>query len=265
MLLVHDGQRKTPNPQTLFQQCVRADEQISRTGRNGRKYPTPRLCFQPGMQHRNPQARLAAPVGQGAPMLLGQHFGGSHEQTLSTGPCDQQSRSERHCGLAAAHVALKQPLHRRRAGQVRKQNSHGAFLRRRGRKGQRAAHRRQHRFAIDVTTPARGVAGASPFQGQPDLHHEQVLEGQAHLRRGLPGQELCQFLAAKRGLGLMDLAQRLGDRGKAETLGHAPRQHIGHQSCRPLDRRGHQLFDDPARNLLHRRVARPQPEAGLIV
>jgi len=186
MLFVHNGQGEALNSQTLFQERVRAHQQISRPRRNRRKHPTPRLCLQPGVQHRNPQARLVAPASQGAPVLLGQHFGGCHEQALAAGPRNEQGGSKGHHGLAAAHVTLQQSLHGRRAGQIRKHGPDGAFLGRRGRKGQRGSRRREHRLAIDSTAPARGLAGAGPFQGQPDLHHEQILEGETLLRRGLP-------------------------------------------------------------------------------
>ena len=107
---------------------MRAHQQIDRATRSRRQHPAPLLGGKPRMQHPHPQARLATPGGQGASVLLGQHLGGRHEQALPAGARDQQGRGKSHCGLAAAHVALKQALHGRRAGQIAKQRPDSTFL-----------------------------------------------------------------------------------------------------------------------------------------
>src|SRR3954453_21199470 len=51
-------------------------------------------------------------------MLLGQELGGSHQRRLITVLDRQQRREQRHDRLAAADVALEQPMHAVWAGHV---------------------------------------------------------------------------------------------------------------------------------------------------
>jgi len=204
MLFVHNGQGEALNSQTLFQERVPCPQQISRPRRNRRKHPTPRLCLQPGVQHRNRRppccpsqprcARAARPA-----------LGGCHEQALAAGPRNEQGGSKGHHGLAAAHVTCNSRCMGvalvRSANTVRMARSWG----RRGRKGQRGSRRREHRSPSTAQRqPVAWRARARPGPARPAPRTN--LEGETLLRRGLPDQKLCQFLVGERGLRLMDLA-----------------------------------------------------------
>ena len=51
-------------------------------------------------------------------VLLGQHLGGRHQRPLVAALDGDQQRAHRHDGLARPDVALQQPVHRVRAGQI---------------------------------------------------------------------------------------------------------------------------------------------------
>ena len=54
-------------------------------------------------------------AGDGTEMLLGEDLGGGHQGALESGCRRRQESSQGHHGFAAAHLALEQPVHRRRA------------------------------------------------------------------------------------------------------------------------------------------------------
>ena len=61
-------------------------------------------------------------------MLLGEDLGRRHQRSLVTGLGGMQHGQRGDDGLAAADIALQQPLHRMRAGQVRGDLAPGAAL-----------------------------------------------------------------------------------------------------------------------------------------
>ena len=55
---------------------------------------------------------------QAGVMLAGENLGRRHERPLPAGAHDAGQGDRRHCGLAAAHVALQEAAHRDLGGQV---------------------------------------------------------------------------------------------------------------------------------------------------
>ena len=66
-----------------------------------------------------------------AVVLLGEHLGGGEQRGLAAGVDDAQHRPQRDQGLAGADLALQQPVHRVRLGEL------ALDLRRRPRAGRR--------------------------------------------------------------------------------------------------------------------------------
>ncbi len=143
---------------------------------------------------------------EGARVLLGQHLGRRHERGLEVVLGGQQHREQRHHRLAAAHVALEQPMH---------------------------AHRRRH-VGDDFLDGA--LLGAGQLEGErlAQLGGEVALHGEADAGTGLPGQparagqhqleqhQLLEGEAAAAGLGVVGL---LGPVQDGERLGE--RDHFG--------------------------------------
>ena len=69
--------------------------------------------------------------GDRAVVLLGEHLGRGEQRRLAAGVDDAQHRAQRDQRLAGADLALEQPVHRVRLGEV------GLDLRRRSRAGRR--------------------------------------------------------------------------------------------------------------------------------
>ena len=80
---------------------------------------------------------LSAERRDGREMLAHQNFGRRHQRGLPPGFDHGRGGQQRHHGLAGADVALQEPHHALRAGQVGDDVVHRAALRRRQRIGQR--------------------------------------------------------------------------------------------------------------------------------
>ena len=76
-------------------------------------------------------------------MLLGENFRGRHERGLHAAARREKCRSRRDGGLAAAHVALHQPVHRRAGGEVVRDLPQHLLLCRRQAVGERGVKFRQ--------------------------------------------------------------------------------------------------------------------------
>ena len=118
MLLVDDRQAQRREDHTVLDQRVRADQQVHLPlGHRLSHRPLVRLLHRAG-QPRHPRHRRIDPLNQLAVVLLGQDLGGRHQRHLVAAAHGLQRGKRRNHGLAAAHIALQQPVHRFGAPQV---------------------------------------------------------------------------------------------------------------------------------------------------
>ena len=146
----------------------------------------------------------------GGEMLAHQDFGRRHQRGLAAGLDHGRGGQQRHHGLAGADVALQQPHHALRAGQIGDDVVDGAALRGRQRIGQR-------RDDLGAKQAFAGAAAAGQLalmranQRERELAGEQFVVGEPR-----PGRALRQDVG---GLGrMMQGLQRLGEGRKARAL-----------------------------------------------
>ena len=162
---------------------------------------------------QGPGARLAlvAAGQQGAParadafqramVLAGEDFGGRHQRGLRAGLDRAQHGQHRHQRLAGADIALQQPQHAPRRGQVGVDLGQRVHLRLRRRPAERRQRLRPQR-AVARQCPARPVAHPPAHEGERDLPGQQFVIGQppprAWRRRRRRGVQQAQRLGEAR-------------------------------------------------------------------
>ena len=109
VLLVHHRDCEVAELEALLDQGVRADDDV-RERRVGR--------LRRAGHERAGDAELRADALDREEVLLGERLGRCHQRALTAGLDRAQERVERDDGLAGADVALEQPLHRGRAGEI---------------------------------------------------------------------------------------------------------------------------------------------------
>ena len=248
----------------LLDQRVGADDQLGRAARHrllrGALGRGRQATHEPG----DVDVERLQPLRDLAEVLLGEDFGRRHQRDLEAA-FDRPGRRQRgDHRLAAADVALHQPMHGARAAQVAFDLVPDAVLRRRQLERQRLAQlRRQFAGALQrVRTPllARFAGGA-----QRDLLRQQFVELQAlpggigalgqrlrigsrrwmvqALDRGLQrGQPELSKQACRQDLDDVDVAQRAVDALAQPGLGHA----LGRRIDRRQRRRQRNAFVDGA-------------------
>jgi hypothetical protein len=141
VLLVDDHGPERREIDALLDQRVGADHDVDLTAGQAGQDPAPIGCPDPvgeqldpdraGAEERRARIRHLDPVQQGPDprrVLLGQHLGGRHERALVPALDCGQQRPHRHHGLARAHVALQQAVHRVGCGQVGPDLGDGGLL-----------------------------------------------------------------------------------------------------------------------------------------
>ena len=163
-------------------------------------------------------------------MLPGQDFRRRHQRRLIAVGDAHQHRVQRDDRLAAADVALQQPVHRHVAGHVGGHFADRRLLARRQLERQPPANagvdlgrgRQRRRPKAELLLPAPGHDG--------QLQHEQLLKHEPPPRPG-------QFVRVLRG---MDRRQRLGERHQVELREQRRRKNLfqhRRQTARPPPRR----------------------------
>ena len=129
---------------------------------------------------------------EGIKMLLRQNFRGRHQGALFSVPGGAVRRGSRHHGLAAAHVALNQPVHRRALSEIRQDLLHRPLLGAGEGKGQRGIERLhieafiRRRLFLRPCRPHKGQSRGENkefFKDQPFFRHL----GLCHIRRLVDG------------------------------------------------------------------------------
>ncbi len=127
---------------------------------------------------------VAEQGGDRAVVLLGEHLGRRQQRGLAAGVDDAQHRAQRDEGLAGPDLALEQPVHRVRSGQVGVDLGPDLALAVGQRERQPRVERRQQRAVAPVARHrAQGAHRATPAR-QHELGDQRLLEAEVALRAG---------------------------------------------------------------------------------
>ena len=118
MLFVHDRQRQFGEDDRLLKQRVGADRDLHRAAGQSLQRQPPGLAGQSPGQPGHFDSQRFQPGSQVAVVLFRQQFGGGHQRRLGTVFHRPQRGGGGHHGLAGADIALQQPQHGPRLGQV---------------------------------------------------------------------------------------------------------------------------------------------------
>jgi hypothetical protein len=197
VLLVDDDESEVGEGDLVVEQRVGADEHL----RFAIERQVGALLLRRGAQE-HPYAERFEPALEGEVMLLGEDLGWRHQRGLRAGVDGQQHRRHRDEGLAAADVALQQPVHRPRRAEVGDDLLDRSLLRAGQVEGQ-------------AFVKALQQGGLGPLHPAAVVHDAGATPNDIELER----EEFLQSEASARGLGLFDrfremhLAKCLGARG----------------------------------------------------
>ena len=208
MLLVDHHQAELGERHVLLDDRLGADHQIDLSGGDQLQQGRP-LC---GRQAAGQLGAADLAGGQHAferqGVLPGENFRGGHQHGLVSVGHRQQHGVDGHHGLAAAHVALQEPVHGQRAGHVGGDLGDRPLLARGQLEGEEAAD-----AGVDL---GRGLQGRGlplvvlllPLDGQRQLQNQQLL-----IHQPPPGAVQTLLVGGK-----MDLRQRLAERPEVVGL-----------------------------------------------
>ena len=131
-------------------------------------------------------------------VLLREHLGGRHQRALVAALHAHQQRGDGNHGLARPDVALEQPVHRVRAGQVGRQLTDRIALGARERERKRVVEA-AHQLAVDLVTDAlRLTLQRALAHHQRELQPQQLVEDEALARRLGGGHRLRRVHVVER-------------------------------------------------------------------
>ncbi len=165
-------------------------------------------------------------------VLFRQNFAGRQKPRLAAGLHRPQQRVGGHQRLAAAHVALQQPLHGPDTAQVGVDFLHGPSLCFRGRKGeplQPSLHQRSGRRQRGAS-----IGASPPPESHGQAQDQQFFEGQSPPGGGQP----------VRIVGKMQLSQGVPSGEKRVDAQDVGRQNFGHPAGKRLQSRLHDAAHD---------------------
>ena len=118
MLLVDDGEREIVERDFLLEQRVGAEQEIDIAERQPVENGFALAAALAASENLDADAGGFRQRRDGLEMLTGENFGRRHEGSLPPGFDHRRRRDQRHHGFAGADVALQQPQHALRAGEV---------------------------------------------------------------------------------------------------------------------------------------------------
>ena len=212
VLLVDDDHAEAVERHALLDQGVGADDEVDRRRRRAR--PSTRLRSAPvtrlvssstrsgrSANRLSPRVGTAQPVEQPADaggVLLGEHLGRRHQRALVAALHGGQQRRDGDDRLARADVALQQPVHRVRRGEVGVDLADHPPLGGRQREAQRGVEP-AHQLAAGLVADADGVALHRPLaHHEHELHPQQLVERQPAPGLLLVGDRLRQVDVVQR-------------------------------------------------------------------
>ena len=187
-------------------------------------------------------------------MLLDQDFRRRHEGDLVSGFDRLQCRERRDDGLAAAHIALQQPLHRLAAGEVAADFRDHARLRLGQRERQALVEdARQRAVAAQARRLAPGAR--APMHLQRELLREQFVELEPRPRRM---RALVERSLRRIGRRFVQVAHGLREAPQSPRLARPRRQRFAEQRGIARQRAVHELAQRVLRESRRRRIHRRQ-------
>ena len=184
VLLVHDDKTEIGKRDVLLKQRVRADRDRNLSRTDGLEHGCPRAPVEAPGESGHGNAQGFEPGCEIAQMLLSQQLGWRHHRDLEPGLDRGQRRRRRDHGLAAADIALHQPLHRMSFLQVGKYFLQHPALGTRERKRQLLEQLLHQRAPSADQWCLIGLHLRAPTQ-QAQVECQQLLERQSLLRRVL--------------------------------------------------------------------------------
>ena len=183
-------------------------------------------------------AELAENLLEVEAVLRRQDFGGRQHRHLVAVFDGDHRRLRRHDGLAAAHVALQQPVHRMRRRHVVGDLPQHALLRAGRLERQHGLDPLAH-AVVELEGDARDSARLAALQRHAALQPEELLEDQAELRRRAERVEQAQVAIRRREVDVADGASsgpassggRAGIAGSASSTGVDRVQNAVHQGA----------------------------------
>ncbi len=243
MLLVDDRESEAVERNGVLDQRVRADDELRLAARHGLLRRALRRRAKAPDEPRDVDVERRQPLRDLAEVLLGEDFGGRHQRHLEAALDRAGGGQRRHHRLAAADVALHEPMHGPRAGEVGLDLGPHPVLRPRELERQAVAQLRRQLTRASQRMRAPLLARVAR-RAQGDLLREQFVELQA-LPRGIRpfrqrvrvgvgrrvvqapdrGRERGQSLLVQQGrrqdLDDVDVAQRAVDALAQPALRHA--------------------------------------------
>ena len=177
VLLVHHGEDKVPERHRLLEQRVGADDDVYRAIRQPGQRLGPLAALFPAGEDGGAQTGLRRQRRDGGEMLAGEDFRRRHQGRLAAGLNRARHGKQRHHRLARADVALQQPQHALRLGEVGEDFGKRHLLR----AGQRIGERRAQLFddgAAAGQWAARQSPHPRPDQRQRDLPGQKFIVGE---------------------------------------------------------------------------------------
>ena len=212
VLLVHDRKRERAERHLFLNESVGAEHDPGRPRRDPLEHRAALLARLAAGQPGERDAERRDPLGELAEMLLGEDFGRRHHRRLRPVLHRAQAGERRHDGLAAAHVALEQAVHRVGLRQVRADLAPGPHLRAGQLEGKPREHRPHERSARGKRCGTLGLAFAI-VRAHRQLLCEQLVELDPPPRRMRP---CAERLLVRGGAGAVQRGDRRGESIEAE-------------------------------------------------
>ena len=251
MLFVHNGKAQPVELDIGFQQRMSPDGDLHQTGRDHLL----QLRFltrggRPRQQHRH-VIQLREQVLEVEEVLRRQNFRRRQHRHLIAVLDGDDRRLRRHQCLAAAHVALQQPVHRMRVRHILRDLRQHLFLCAGGFEGQHGFDLLAHAF-IQFEPDAGLLPCLRLFQSQPALQPEELLEDHAEMRLRPERVQQPQVFGFRRE---MDEPRRRGPVRQFQPLANRRRQRVFQRSHRieqPLQDRTEHTGGDLAAGFIDR-------------
>ncbi len=179
-------------------------------------------CRKPAVQPDHRHTERPEPFREFALILRRQDFRGRHHRRLAAGVDRGEAGNRGDDGLAAAHIALQQPLHRMRLGEIAQNFGHSAALR------ARQAERQLAEKALEQRS-VRGQGNRVPAMACAIRHsHRQLLRQQFIELDATPCLPAAPGELGRSGIrrGLVQGADALGDAGKPMAAPDRVRQGV---------------------------------------
>jgi hypothetical protein len=225
VLLVDDHQPEVVESDRILDQCMRADREVDRPGRQLRLHLAPLPGRGRSGEQRHAEPRRLEEAADGDEMLLGENLSRRHERHLEAILHRDQGGHQRDDGLAGADVSLQQSIHRLRplhvvhnfgdylfliAGQLERQHAACRFP-------DLVGDHDRPRLPLPFRLP--------PTQHQAELKQEELLENQALLGRRA---KRVQLVDRRPGWWKVHIEQRRSAIDELLTGTHVRRQRVDH-------------------------------------